>query len=171
MALADVLVYKDPAFGAIGSSTRQVASGTTSSINAGEFVLVALGAQAVTAWTAGSAAKPVVATDFVAGLAMSTSTETTTLAGTVEVMPLVPGQQFLVNPLVAATFGQGTTPSQTTYNALVGDRVLLNCSAGGVQTLLAVDGATSGFVIQDLDIQKYPGKVAIAPRNGLSQLT
>lgn len=171
MALGDVLLFKDPSFGAVGSTTRQVASGTTASINAGEFALVALGAAAVTAWTAGSAAKPVVATDFVAGLAMSTSTETATAAGTVEIMPLVPGQQFLVNPLVAATFGQGATQVQATYNALVGDRVLLNCSAGGVQTLLAVDGATSGFVIQDLDIQKYPGKVAIAPRNGLSQLT
>lgn len=171
MALGDVVIFKDPSFGAIGSTTRQVASGTTSSINAGEFVLVALGSQFVTAWTAGSAAKPVVATDFVAGLAMSTSSETTGAAGTVDVMPLVPGQQFLINPLVPATFGQGTTQVQSTYNALVGDRVLLNCSAGGVQTLLAVDGATNGFVIQDLDIQKYPGKVAIAPRNGLSQLT
>lgn len=171
MALGDILFFKDPSFGAIGSSTRQVASGTTASINAGEFVLVALGSATVTAWTAGSAAKPVVATDFVAGLAMTTSTETASAAGTVEVMPLVPGQQFLIKPLVAATFGQGTTPSQSTYNALVGDRVLLNCSAGGVQTLLAVDGATNGFVIQDLDISKYPAVVAIAPRNGLSQLT
>lgn len=102
---------------------------------------------------------------------MTTSTETASAAGTVEVMPLVPGQQFLIAPLVAATFGQGSTPSQSTYNALVGDRVLLNCSSGGVQTLLAVDGATNGFVIQDLDISKFPAKVAIAPRNGLSQLT
>lgn len=166
MALGDVSLYKDPSFGAIGSSTRQVASGTTASINAGELVLVALGSATVTAWTANSAAKPVVATDFVAGLAMTTSTETASAPGTVEVMPLVPGQQFLISPNAPTSWD-----TQAEYNALVGDRVLLNCTTGGVQTILATDGATNGLVIQDLDITKFPAKVAFSLRNGLSQLT
>lgn len=171
MALGDVVLFKDPAFGSNGSVTHQVASGAAATINAGEFVLKTLGSQYVVAW-GNSSAKPVVATDFLAGLALSISTDTASAAGTVEILELAPGQQFLVNPDVAATFGQGTTQVQATYNALVGDRVLLKSgSVGGAQTLLAVDGATNGFVIQDLDISKHPGKVAISCRAGLSYLT
>jgi hypothetical protein len=40
-----------------------------------------------------------------------------------------------------------------------------------VYTILAVDGATSGCVIQPLDISRYPGKVAFSFRNGVSDLT
>lgn len=170
MALGDIQFKNDGAFGIQGSRPKQVASGAAATINAGEFVLQVLGAQACVAW-GNSSAKPVVGTDFVAGVSATTSTDTASAAGTVDVIPLIPGQVFLVNPDVPATFGQGTTPNQTTYNALVGDRVLLKSgSVGGAQTLLAVDGSTNGFVIQDLDIQKYPGKVAIAARYGLSDL-
>ena len=165
MALGDILLYADGAFGAQGSRTMQVASGTTSSINAGELVLKSLGSQYVTAWTANNSAKPVVGTDYVAGLSASTSTETTSAAGVVEIIPLIPGQIFLANPNSAAAWD-----TQAEYNALVGDRVLLNTTSGGVQTILATDGATNGLVIQDLDITKFPGKVAFACRAGLSFL-
>lgn len=161
MSLGDITILDAGAFGTIGSRRFAVASGTTSSIKAGELVLKALGAAAVTVWTAGSAAKPVVATDFVAGLSASTSTETTTAAGTVDVFPIVPGVVYLGNPNVAATWD-----TQAEYDALVGDRVLLDCSAGGVQTILASDSATSGLVIEPLDIAKYPGKVAFSLRAG-----
>lgn len=172
MALGDVLLLRDPSFGSIGSRTAQVASGAAASIKAGEFVLGALGSQYVVVWTASNTAKPVVATDFVAGLSATTSTDTASAAGIVEIIPLVPGQVFLMNADVAATYGVGATPNQTTYNALVGDRVLLKTSAGGVQTILAVDGSTNGFVVQDLDVNKVTGgKVAIAARAGLSPLT
>lgn len=171
MALGDVLLFKDPTFGSMGSTTRQVQSGAAATINAGEFVLKTLGSQYVVAW-GNTSAKPVVATDFLAGMSASTSTDTASAAGVVDIVQLIPGQQFLVNPDVAATFGQGSTQVQSTYNALVGDRVLLKSgSTGGAQTLLAVDGATNGFVVEDLDIQKYPGKVAISARAGLSYLT
>lgn len=165
MALADILLLLDGAFGAQGSRPMQVASGTTASINAGELVLKVLGSQYVTAWTANNSAKPVVGTDFLAGLSATSSTETTAAAGTVEVIPLIPGQVFLANPNAPTSWD-----TQAEYNALVGDRVLLNTTAGGVQTILATDGSTNGLVIQDLDITKYPSKVAFACRAGLSFL-
>ena len=165
MASGDVVLYKDPSFGTPGSDTMQVASGTTASIKAGELVLKALGAAAVTVWTANNAAKPVVGTDYVAGLSATDSTETASAAGTVEIIPLVPGQQFLISPNAPTSFD-----TQSEYNALVGDRVLLNTTAAGVQTILASDSATSGLVIRDLDITKYPGKVAFSIRIGANWL-
>lgn len=161
--LGDIQVLYPGAFGSVGARPFTVASGTTASINAGELVLKALGAAAVTAWTANSAAKPVVGTDFLAGLSTSTSTETTTAAGSVDVLPLVPGVVYLGNPNSAAAFD-----TQSEYDALVGDRVLLNCSSTGVQTVLATDGATYGLVIEPLNVSLYPGKVAFSLRAGLS---
>lgn len=165
MALGDITLLADGAFGATGAIPAQVTSGTTASIKAGELVLKSLGSQFVTVWTAGSAAKPVVATDFLAGLSASTSTETTAAAGVVQVIPLVPGQIFLGNPLVP-----GSWDTQSEYDALIGDRVLLDCTAGGVQTVIATDGATQGLVIQPLDLTKYPGKVAFSLRAALSYM-
>ena len=166
MALGDVTLLYPAAFGFSGARRFTVASGTTASIKAGELVLKGLGAAAVTVWTANNNAKPVVATDFLAGLSTSTSTETTSAAGVVDVMPIVPGTVYLIEPLVAATFD-----TQSEYDALVGDRVLLDCTAAGVQTILASDSATSGLVIEPLDVKKYPGKVAFSLRQGLSYLT
>ena len=163
MALGDVKILREGAFGSGAIEKFAVASGTTASIKAGELVLKALGAAAVTVWTANNNAKPVVGTDFLAGLAMSTSTETTTAAGSVDVMRIVPGVVYLIKPLVAATFD-----TQAEYDALVGDRVLLDCTAAGVQTILASDSATSGLVIEPLDVAKYPGLVAFSLRQALS---
>lgn len=162
----DILPYNDGAFGAIGSRTHQVASGTTASISAGELVLKTLGNQYVVVWTANNTAKPVVATDFLAGVSTTASNETTTAAGTVSVTPIVPGQVWLAAPTVAATWN-----TQAKYNALVGARVLLSCTTAGVQTILATDGATNGLVIENLDITQFPGKVAFSLRAGLSYLT
>lgn len=163
--VGDVLLFKDPSFGAIGSAPAQVASGAAATINAGELVLKTLGSQYVVAW-GNSAAKPVVGTDYIAGLSTSTSTDTASAAGTVDIMPLVPGQVFLIAPNAPTSFD-----TQSEYNALVGDRVLLNSgSVGGAQTILAVDGATNGLVIQDLNIANVPGKVAFCIRAGASYL-
>lgn len=159
----DILPINDGAFGAIGSRTHQVASGTTASISAGELVLKTLGNQYVTVWTANSAAKPVVATDFLAGVSTTASNETATAAGTVSVTPIIMGQVWIGNPTVAATWN-----TQAKYNALVGARVLLNCTTAGVQTVLATDGATNGLVVENLDIAQFPGKVAFSLRSGLS---
>lgn len=161
MALGDIQILNSGAFGPVGTQKHSVASGAAATIKAGELVLKSLGSASVVVWTASNTAKPVVGTDYVAGLSMSTSTDTASAAGTVEIMPLVPGMVFLANPDTAATWD-----TQAEYDALVGDRVLLSTTAAGVQTILASDSATSGLVIMPLDISKYPGKVAFAVRAG-----
>lgn len=165
MAKGDVMIYKDGPFGSIGTQKHAVTSGTTASINAGELVLKTPGSAFVVAWDATNSAKPVVGTDYLAGLAMSTSTETATAVGYVEILPIVPGQVFLGNPKVAATWD-----TQAEYDALVGDRVLLD-TVSGTQTLLASDGATYGLVIQPLDLSAYPGKIAFSLNPNLNYLT
>lgn len=164
MAKGDIMIFKDGPFGSIGTTKHKVASGAAGSINAGELVLKTLGSPYVVAWDATAATKPVVGTDYIAGLAMSNSTDTAAADGYVEVLPLIPGQIFLANPKVAATWD-----TQSEYDALVGDRVLLD-TASGVQTILAADGATSGLVIAPLDVSAYPGKVAFSIRAGASYL-
>lgn len=145
-----------------GGVKHVVAAGAAASINAGEPVLKALGDVGVTKMVTN---KPVVATDFVAGIALTTSTDTASADGEVMVQPLLPGQIWLIRPKVAATFD-----TQSEYNALVGDRVLIDVTAGA-STILAADGATSGCVIEWLDVSKHPGWVAISFRNGCSYLT
>ena len=85
MALGDITIYDQGSFGYAGDVEYAVASGTTSSILAGTPVAKALGAAAVTAAATGT---PVVATDFFAGIAATTSTETASAAGTVKVTKL-----------------------------------------------------------------------------------
>ena len=161
MSLGDITVYKTGTT-IPGSKTHQVASGgTPPAINAGELVLKTLGNQYVIAMATN---KPVVATDFLAGLALTTSTETATVAGTVDVQPLVPGTIYLIAPKVAATWN-----TQALYNALVGSRVLIDVT-NGKETILAADGSTYGCVIENLNIQQYPGLVAFSIRAGASYL-
>ena len=151
-----------------GSRQHQVASGgTPPAINAGELVLKTLGNQYVIAMATN---KPVVATDYVVGLAAGTpgtagnSSETATVAGIIEVEDFRNGDVLLGNPKVAAT----ATP-QATYNALVGKRVLIDVTTG-VQTVLIADSSTSGCVIENLNLASYPGKVAFSLRAGASYL-
>lgn len=161
MALGDITLYSDAAFGYPGDDVYNVASGTTASIPAGTPVAFTLGGATV---AAGTTNKPVVATDYF-GISQSTSTETATAAGVVRVVKFTIGVSWLIAPKVAATFD-----TQAEYDVLVGDRVLLDLTAG-VWTILAADGATSGCVILPLDIAKYPGKVRFAFRNGVNYLT
>lgn len=161
MALGDITLFKEQAHGVSGSQTFAVAASATL-IYAGEPVTKALGAAVVTPMATN---KPVVATDFLAGIATSTSTNTASAAGTVTVARLQPGQVWLMRPNSAAAFD-----TQAEYDALVGDRVLIDLTAGDY-TILATDGATSGCVIEPLDISKHPGMVAFSFRNGVSYLT
>ncbi len=161
MATNDIVLHGDARFGAAGTVRYTVESGATA-ILPGEPCAIALGAEEVTQMATN---KPVVATDFLAGIAMSTSTQTASADGFVDVMPLTAGQQFLITPNVAATWN-----TQAKYDELVGFRVLLDLTAG-VFTILAADGATSGCVILPMTITDNPGKVLFTFRNGVSYLT
>jgi hypothetical protein len=175
MAVNDVTLFDD-GIAVPGSKRYAVHAGRASAIVAGDLVLQSLGTKYVTAWTAGggaSAVKPSVGTDFVVGLATSKSTETTSADGVVDVMPIVPGMTFLVAPNSAASWD-----TQAEYDALVGDRVLLNYSATGVFTILATDyggnatnGLGSGCVVEPLDIAKHPNKVRFSLKQRLSPTT
>lgn len=174
MALGDVTIFDD-AVAHPGAKRYAVhKSGVAATINAGELVLKTLvttsGANFVTKWTVGNAAKPAVGTDFIAGLAMSTSTDTATLNGVVDVMPNIPGMTYLIVPNDTTAWD-----TQAEYDALVGARVLLNTTAAGVQTILATDyggnttnGLGSGLVVEPLDISKYPGKVRFSIKQRLN---
>jgi hypothetical protein len=162
MALGDfTLMQTDNGFGAKGSRKCNVAASSTL-INSGEPVAInALGDAVVIPLATNG---PVVGTSFIVGIAVSTSTNTASAAGTVEVMPVDPSQIWLVAPKVAATFD-----TQSEYDALVGDRVLIDLTSSSY-TALASDSANNGCVVQPLDISKVPGKVALSFRAGASNL-
>lgn len=160
--LGNIQIYDEGAYGYPGDEEYAVASGTTASITAGTPVLKALGGAAVSAATTNM---PVVATDFFAGIAASTSTETASLAGTVKVTKMSPMLTYLIAPKVTATWD-----TQAEYDALVGDRVLLDLTSS-TWTILASDSATSGCVVMPLNIAKHPGMVRFAFRAGVSYLT
>lgn len=161
MALGDIQIFTEGAYGYPGDDSYVVAASATL-INPGEPVTKALAAVAVTPMATN---KPVVATDFLAGIASSTSTNTASAAGIVKVTKLLAGLTYLISPKVAASWD-----TQAEYDALVGSRVLLDLTTG-VYTILASDGATNGCVIMPLDIAKNPGKVRFAFRNGVTYLT
>lgn len=154
MALGDITIFSEQGQGITGGRKFAVAASATL-IYAGEPVTKALGDSVVTPMATN---KPVVATDYIAGVALTTSDNTASVAGTVIVAPVVPDQTWLISPKVAATFD-----TQAEYDALVGDRVLIDLTAGSY-TILAADGATYGCVIEPLDITKHPGKVRFSFR-------
>jgi hypothetical protein len=146
-------------FGSVSTDVYAVAAGATV-INPGEPVAATLGSNSVTIMATN---KPVVGTDYLAGIAVSTSTQTASVAGSVTVRAIVPGQTFLIAPKVAYS-------NQAAYDALVRKRVLIDLTTGKY-TLLAVDGATSGCVIMPADISKTGGKAVIAFRQGVANLS
>ncbi len=158
MALGDIVILEQNSSMGRGARRYIVAAGATA-INAGEPVQRALGATSVTTANPGT---PVVSTDFYAGIALTTGTHTATAAGVVDVLPITNGTTFLITPKVAASWD-----TQTEYNDLVGKRVVLDLTTG-TYTILATDSANNGCVIMPLDIAKYPGKVAFAFRNAVS---
>lgn len=161
MAVGDIQIYEQGTIQQVGAKKANVAAGATT-INPGEPVAKALGAVTVTAMATN---KPVVGTDYLAGIATSTSTQTASVAGTVNYLPLVPGTTYLISPNAATSWD-----TQAEYDALVGKRVLIDLTTG-VYTILAADGATSGCVVMPLEVAKYPGKVAFTFRNGVDFLS
>lgn len=152
------------ATGSLGSRRHQVVAGASApAINAYELVSKTLGNQyVITNPTSGQ----VVATNFLAGISTSASTETATLDGYVDVMPVNNGTIWLVAPAVAASWN-----TQALYNANVGKRVLIQKSVAGntgIYTILAADGSTNGCVVENLNVFDYPGMVAFTLRAALS---
>lgn len=171
MALGDMtLLTERSAQGGRGARLYNVSAGTP--ILAGEPVQAFLGV--ATVWPA-MTSTPVVGTTYYAGVAATSSTNTTTAAGTVNVIPVSADDTWLIAPAVAATWD-----TQSEYDALLNDRVLIQNGAQqmayvansnvGTYSLLASDSATNGCVVMALEVAKYPGKVAIAIRNGANHL-
>lgn len=146
----------------IGTQSYAVQAGSTASIASGVPVSKALGAPYVTAMATN---KPVVGTDYLAGIAFSTSTDTASADGTVQVARIFDNDTtWLVAPNDSTLWD-----TQAEYDARVGDRVLIDLT-GGTYTLLSTDGANNGCVVEPLDIAKYPGKVRISFRKGVNFL-
>lgn len=169
MALGDIQIYsKDNGFGYPGEISYKVATSSAApSINAGEPVAKALGNTTGYYVTALATSKPVVGTDYLAGVASTTSTESSTVQGTVSVTKLDPGLTYLISPKVGSTWGITSTPVQSTYDALVGSRVTLDLTSG-VYTINSTDSSANGLVVEPLDIVKFPGKVRFSIRAGVA---
>lgn len=164
MSVNDILSYGPHVFGTPGSR-RFLSSVSATGINPGEPVIKSLGTEYVQAAATNFGA---VGTDYLAGIAESTSTHTASVSGYVDVTPVGTGL-WTIKPKVAATFGLSTTPVQATYNALVGYRVLIDLTSGAY-TLLAVDASTYGVVVEYQDVKKANGRVLVSFRAGLNYL-
>jgi hypothetical protein len=160
MSAGDIVPFENAGAGKMGGSLKYyVASGATgadsvanSHIKAGEPVQKAAGVAGVIALVTNGPT----ASCRIVGVATSTSNETASASGTVDVIPAVPGQLWLIKPNVAATWN-----TQAKYNALIGSRVLID-NTSGVYTILAADTAGAGCIVEYLDVAKYPGLVAFS---------
>lgn len=168
MSLGDIVV-KDSVI-TPAALTYNVSS-TTASIKAGEPVSPAVAgqtglssSQVIPAVTSSPIISTTTTNIAYVGIAQTTSTQTTSADGTVDVIPVFPGIVYLISPKTAATWN-----TQAKYNALVGARVTLDLTAG-VYTINATDGYNNGCVVMPLDIAKYPGKVAFQIRPGANYL-
>ena len=157
----DIEVLYPSQFGQAGTKKFIVATSATL-IYPGEPVTRALGGIVVTPMATN---KPVVATDYLEGIAISTSTNDASAAGEVWVQPILPGVIYRMRPHVTTAYD-----TQAEYNSLMGKRVLIDLIYGAY-TLLASDGSTSGCVIEYLDVIKYPGWVAFSFRDGVRSLS
>lgn len=173
MALGDLTVLEQVSEMGRGGRLYNVAAGTA--ILAGEPVqLRAVGNVVV---EPNLTSTPVVSASagvegLFVGVATTSSTNTATAAGTVNVLPINSGTTYLISPDTAASWD-----TQAEYDALVGKRVVMKNSVtvtatptGGTYTLLASDSAGNGCVVQAMPITNNPGKVAIAFRTGTSNL-
>lgn len=173
MALGDLLILEQNSEMSRGGRLYNVAAGTP--IYAGEPVQQrVVGAVVV---EPNLTSTPVVGTSGVEGLfvgvATTNSTNTSTAAGSVYVLPINSGITYLITPTTA-----GSWDTQSEYDALVGKRVLLQNSVtvsstptSGTYTLLASDSAANGCVVQAMNILEHPAKVAIAFRTRTSNVS
>lgn len=160
MTLGDFTILAQETIGSRGGRLYNVQAGTV--INAGEPVGRVLGSSVVFPCynNAGQ-----VGTDYIVGIATTTSNNTASAIGTVNVLPLNPQITYLATPKTAASWD-----TQAEYDALVGKRLTIDLTSGAY-TINATDSAGNGLVVMPLDIALYPGKVAVAFRQGLSDLS
>lgn len=161
--VGDITILEQSSMTSRGSRMYPVAAGATA-IYAGEPVVVSGlgGAQTV---EAAATATPVVGTDYVVGIAQTNSTQTASVAGVVDVLPLTSGTTYLINATDATA-----VDTQAEYDALVGSRLVFDLTTGVYTLDTTTDGATNGCVVVPLDINRYPGKVAFAFRDGANYL-
>jgi hypothetical protein len=167
MQNAQILFLLAASNGYPGDIPQQVQAGAVGSIVAGIPVGKALGQNYVLPLATGT---PVVGTDFMAGISATLSTDTVANDGTVSVSRIVPGVIYLIKPLNPATYfgaSYATAPSQSTYNALVGSRVLFDLTSN-VYTIANTDNASNGLVVENIDVTRYPGLVAFSIRQAIA---
>ena len=118
MALGDITIYNEVSGSALASRTHQVVSGgTPPAINAGELVGKTVGTNYVII-AANAAVDASSTTAKIAGVAASTSTETASADGSVQVVPM--GERiWLIKPQTAATYGQLRLSKHSTTMASV----------------------------------------------------
>ena len=117
-------------------------------------------------------ASPAVGTDYVVGIAQTASTQTTSAKGSVDVLPLNSGITFL-RKLTPTRIVAQSWDTQAEYDALVGSRVLIDLgtlATGQYSVLCLLDSTNNGLIVMPLDISKYPGRVAVAFRQALSDV-
>ena len=165
MAVNDITIFETGAFGTVGSR-RYISNLGATGINPGEPVYIVPGQPYVGPM---ATSKPVLtdgAQDYIVGIACSTSTQTASKPGVVDVIPIMPGMVFEISPATAATYGLTKgSESQATYNSLVGYRVTIDLTSS-TYTLNASDGASNGCVVQYRDVNTAKGKVAFSFRQG-----
>lgn len=153
MAVNDIIPFENSNSVHMNGTLKFVVAAGATAINVGEPVQKLAGAATVTALLTNSPT----ATNRIVGIAMSTSTQTASVSGLVDVVPAATGQLWLISPKVTTGF----TDTQANYNTQLGKRVLIDLT-GGVYTLLAADGAGNGCVVEYNDLSRYPGKVAFS---------
>lgn len=166
--LGDITIYQQSsAQGGSGSRRFNVGASATV-INAGEPVTLVAGATAVIPAATNLITVPspfvpysVSGTGLV-GIAETTSTNTASLAGYVDVLPVSSKTTYLITSNSALAVS-----TQAKYDALVGHRVLIDLTAGSY-TMLLSDSALNGCIIVPLDVVKFPGKIAFAFVDGVS---
>lgn len=167
MALGDITILENSNTNGRGSRTLYVAA-TATLINAGEPVVMVAGASSVTkgATNMVTLASPYVPLSVtgtgVVGIAETTSTNTASAQGTVNVLPVTSQTTYLINANSA-----GAISTQALYDSFVGDRVLIDFTSS-IYTLLTTDSALNGCIIVPLDTAKYPGKIAFQFRDGVA---
>lgn len=159
MATGNIQPFENSISGKMGGALRYKVTanstgsdGTVSRINPGEPVTKVAGAAGVLA----AATNAPTTTLRIVGVAASTSTETASVDGTVNVIPAASQDLWMITPNAPTSWD-----TQAEYNALVGARVLIDNTAG-VYTILASDGASNGCIIEWINIADFPGKVAFS---------